>query len=135
MEKFYQKVDSITKRIGNRTHFKPQNSLIWLAELIPICIALNPRSSMGTVISDKALQRIEEVLAPKQVNARVVAGGCRLTGPSPLDGFDLSGGYFFAPTVIEGVQEDEPIWQEEIFGPVLVVRRFDVSLLPLQQAS
>lgn len=88
---------------------------------------------MGTVISDKALQRIEEMLAPKQVKLRVIAGGCRLTGPSPLDGFDLSGGYFFAPTVIEGVQEDEPIWQEEIFGPVLVVRRFDVGLFVLNK--
>jgi len=84
---------------------------------------------MGTVISDQAIQRLEEMLAPKQVNARVVAGGYRLTGPSPLDGFDLSGGCFFPPTVIEGAVVDEPIWQEEIFGPVLVVNSFVVSPL------
>ena len=83
---------------------------------------------MGTVISDKALQRIEGMLAPEQVNVRITAGGYRLTGPSPLDGFDLSGGCFLAPTVIEGAVEDEPIWQEEIFGPVLVVRSFEVGL-------
>jgi len=114
MEKLYKKVNSITNRIGN---------------------PLNPKSSMGTVISDQAIQRLEETLAPKQVNVRIVAGGYRLSGPSPLDGFDLSGGCFFPPTVIEGAAVDEPIWQEEIFGPVLVVNSFDTEGEAIQLAN
>ena len=46
---------------------------------------------------------------------------------SSLDGFDFSKGSFLPPTVIANVHTEDELWQEEIFGPVVVVRRFTVS--------
>lgn len=60
--------------------------------------------------------------------ACLLAGGERLTGFSQLDGFEFSKGSFYAPTVLADVQIDDEIWQEEVFGPVVVVKRFTVSL-------
>ncbi len=34
-------------------------------------------------------------------------------------------GFFFAPTVVTGVRQDDRIVQEEVFGPVLTVQAFD----------
>lgn len=34
------------------------------------------------------------------------------------------GGYFFQPTVVTGVRQDDEIVQEEVFGPVVTVQRF-----------
>ena len=49
--------------------------------------------------------------------ARRTAGGHR---PA-----DLPRGYFFEPTVLSGVRPDMPVFQEEIFGPVMPVVPFD----------
>src|SRR5215470_18006 len=34
-------------------------------------------------------------------------------------------GYFYAPTVVSGVRQDDEISQQEVFGPVITVQRFD----------
>ncbi|GIH69978.1 aminobutyraldehyde dehydrogenase [Sphaerimonospora thailandensis] len=47
-------------------------------------------------------------------HARVVAGGSRLDRP----------GYFFAPTVVADVRQDDEIVQQEVFGPVVTVQPF-----------
>ena len=52
-----------------------------------------------------------------------------MTGVSALDQFDFSKGSFFPPTVIEEVSTEDDLWREEIFGPVVVVKRFSVSEL------
>ncbi|KAF8320693.1 aldehyde dehydrogenase [Clavulina sp. PMI_390] len=109
MEKFRAKVESITRRIGD---------------------PLNLKSMMGTVIHDAQLERLERLLShlPRDSSltgsTRITVGGARLEGASPLDGFDLSGGSFFAPTVIEDISTEDELWKEEVFGPVLVVKRF-----------
>ncbi len=61
--------------------------------------------------------------------AHLLFGGERLTGLSELDGFDFSKGSFYPPTVLADSQIDDEIWQEEVFGPVVVVKRFAVSFL------
>lgn len=53
-------------------------------------------------------------------------------GKSSLDGFDFSKGSFLPPTVITDVHTEDELWQEEVFGPVVVVRRFSVSDHPLR---
>lgn len=85
---------------------------------------MNPQSTMGPVISEHHLTRIEGILGRMQ--AKVLCGGHRLTGASPLDGFDYGRGSFLAPTIIEDVESTDELWQEEVFGPVIVVRRFKV---------
>lgn len=80
---------------------------------------------MGPVISSQALSRITSLICDRS-SGKLLVGGERLTGLSLLDGFDLSQGYFYPPTVIEDISISDEIWREEIFGPVIVVKRFSV---------
>lgn len=80
---------------------------------------------MGPVVSSLALARVESMVSNRS-SGKLLMGGQRLTGLSPLDGFDLSQGFFYAPTVIEDIHVSDELWQEEIFGPVVVVKKFSV---------
>ena len=74
------------------------------------------RTEMGPVISEAARQRITAALAA--LDGTVVAGGAPYTD-------DLRArGYFVAPTVVE-VTGPAAVWTDELFGPVLAVRRAD----------
>ncbi|EEB97894.1 hypothetical protein MPER_02692, partial [Moniliophthora perniciosa FA553] len=77
---------------------------------------------MGTVISHKHLNRIEGMI--ERTQGRIVVGGQQMLGNSELDNFDFSSGSFFPPTIITEVEINDLLWQEEIFGPVVVVKRF-----------
>ncbi|ESK94475.1 aldehyde dehydrogenase [Moniliophthora roreri MCA 2997] len=101
MKKFVGKSESIRRRMGD---------------------PLNPKSTMGTVISQKHLNRIEGMI--EQTQGRIVVGGQQMLGNSELDNFDFSSGSFFPPTIITEVEINDLLWQEEIFGPVVVVKRF-----------
>lgn len=63
----------------------------------------------GPLIDADALDRVDQLVADAVDNgATVVTGGERLAGP----------GHFYAPTVLRDVVPDDPITDEEIFGPV-----------------
>ncbi|KAF8076618.1 aldehyde dehydrogenase family-domain-containing protein [Lyophyllum atratum] len=83
---------------------------------------MNPKSTMGPVISMHHLERIEKMIS--RTNGTVLYGGQRMSGLSALDGFDYAQGSFFPPTIVDGVSSTDELWKEEIFGPVIVVRRF-----------
>lgn len=81
---------------------------------------LDTDTMVGAQASNDQLQKILSYIdIGKQEGAKVLAGGERVD----LGG-DLSGGYYVAPTVFEG-QNNMRIFQEEIFGPVVSVARFD----------
>ena len=61
---------------------------------------------------------LRETLA-RQVEESVSEGARARVGGSPLD----RKGYFYAPTVLEGVSEEMPAFREETFGPVAAVLR------------
>ncbi|KAJ8468476.1 hypothetical protein ONZ45_g17228 [Pleurotus djamor] len=113
LSEFVQKAESIRERMGN---------------------PLNPRSAMGTVISERHLVRIESMVTDRS-SGSVVTGGKRMSGPSPLDGYDLSKGSFFPPTVITDIDVEDTLWKEEIFGPVVVVKRFETEEEGIQLAN
>ena len=77
----------------------------------------------------RQLERIEALV--QRGVGKILAGGKRMTGPSPLDGYDFAQGAFFPPTVITDVPTEDDLWREEIFGPVVVVTRFSVSTFSL----
>ncbi|KAJ4465910.1 aldehyde dehydrogenase domain-containing protein [Lentinula lateritia] len=101
LDKFLTKVRSIRARMGD---------------------PMNPNSTMGSVISGRELDRIEGMVG--RTRGRVLEGGERMSGVSELDGFDFSGGSFFPPTVVTDVGVEDELWREEVFGPVVVVKRF-----------
>jgi betaine-aldehyde dehydrogenase len=44
-------------------------------------------------------------------------------------------GYFYSPTVISGVRQDDEISQNEVFGPVITVQRFTDEADALRSAN
>jgi betaine-aldehyde dehydrogenase len=72
---------------------------------------------MGALVNGAQYQRVLGHIAHGvQAGARLLCGGER---PA-----DLPQGYFIRPTVFTDVPLDSALWNEEIFGPVLCVRRF-----------
>lgn len=75
---------------------------------------------MGALVSHAQYQRVlGHIERGVQAGARLVCGGRR---PE-----DLPHGYFIRPTVFTDVPADSALWNEEIFGPVLCVRRFSTE--------
>ena len=72
---------------------------------------------MGALINRTQYQRVlGHIQHGIEAGARLLCGGER---PA-----DLAKGYFIRPTVFTDVPLDSALWNEEIFGPVLCVRRF-----------
>jgi aldehyde dehydrogenase (NAD+) len=66
----------------------------------------------GPVINQQQLESMLQAVATARHNGtKVLIGGQRLTGP----GYD--GGFFMAPTLLEGAPTD-PLSQTELFGPI-----------------
>jgi aldehyde dehydrogenase (NAD+) len=76
---------------------------------------LDPRTDVGPVINDGAVERIAGYTAIGRQEARLVIGG------DPARDGDLARGSFFQPTIFTEVAGDARIAQEEIFGPVVSV--------------
>jgi betaine-aldehyde dehydrogenase len=74
----------------------------------------DPETTLGPLNSASQLQRVAGYLERLPDHARVVTGGRRA---------DLAG-YFFQPTVISNVRQDDEVVQREIFGPVVTVQCF-----------
>jgi acyl-CoA reductase-like NAD-dependent aldehyde dehydrogenase len=75
---------------------------------------------MGPIISKRQLETIEKYVAiGTGEGATVAAGGKRPSGA------DLGQGFYFQPTLLDGVSADMRVAQEEIFGPVLAIVTFD----------
>jgi acyl-CoA reductase-like NAD-dependent aldehyde dehydrogenase len=75
---------------------------------------------MGPIISRRQLETIERyVQIGTSEGARVAAGGARPSDPG------LGRGFFFQPTLLDGVSPDMRVAREEIFGPVLAITAFD----------
>ncbi|KAG1755474.1 aldehyde dehydrogenase domain-containing protein [Suillus lakei] len=105
MTAFLKKIESITQRMGD---------------------PMDERCSMGSIISPHHLDRIDDMVARRQ-SGTVLTGGKRMLGKSLLDDFDFSRGSFYPPTVISDVEVNHELWQEEIFGPVVVVKKFSTE--------
>ncbi|MBV9095740.1 MAG: gamma-aminobutyraldehyde dehydrogenase [Streptosporangiaceae bacterium] len=74
----------------------------------------NPDAYYGPLNNLNQLARVEGFVERAPSHAQVVTGGHRVG----------SRGYFYAPTVVSGLQQDDEMVQDEIFGPVITVQRF-----------
>jgi acyl-CoA reductase-like NAD-dependent aldehyde dehydrogenase len=72
-------------------------------------------TELGPVISGDQRDRVAGF-----VDRAVAGGATAVTGGSRAEG----AGFFFEPTVIAGVGQDDEIVQNEVFGPVVTVQRF-----------
>jgi RHH-type proline utilization regulon transcriptional repressor/proline dehydrogenase/delta 1-pyrroline-5-carboxylate dehydrogenase len=78
--------------------------------------AASPASLLGPVIDEEARNRIVDTVQRGKGELNVLA---QTALPHEL----LSRGTFVAPTIFRDVPTDHPIWNEEIFGPVLACTR------------
>jgi 5-carboxymethyl-2-hydroxymuconic-semialdehyde dehydrogenase len=78
----------------------------------------DPRTELGPLITEEHHATVlEYVASAREQGARVLAGGERPAG--------LAHGNYLEATVIADVDETMRVFQEEIFGPVLVAMPFD----------
>jgi len=88
------------------------------------------RTQMGPLITAKHREGIE-----RYVDLGVAEGGRIRTGGVRPHGDGYDRGYFYKPTIIEGLDNSARISQEEIFGPVLVAMPFDDEESLIAQAN
>lgn len=88
------------------------------------------RTQMGPLITAKHRESIERYVAlGLSEGASLRTGGMRPQG----EVFDR--GYYYSPTILDGVKNTDQICQQEIFGPVLVAMPFDDEDDLLAQAN
>jgi succinate-semialdehyde dehydrogenase/glutarate-semialdehyde dehydrogenase len=82
--------------------------------------------NIGPMISQSAIDKVEELMADAKAKGASVVEGGRL--------HDL-GGLFYLPTVVSGVTASMAFATEEIFGPVAPVFRFSTEEEVIEQAN
>jgi betaine-aldehyde dehydrogenase len=71
-------------------------------------------TTLGPLNSARQRERVEGFLERKPDRAEVVTGGKEPELP----------GFYLEPTVVAGLEQDDEMIQDEIFGPVITVQRF-----------
>ncbi|MGL5997666.1 MAG: aldehyde dehydrogenase [Pseudomonas proteolytica] len=87
-------------------------------------------TQMGPLISASHRESVERYVALGLAEG----GRLRLGGQRPSGGL-YDQGYFYPPTILEGLHNQQQVCQEEIFGPVLVAMPFDDEAQLLEQAN
>ena len=83
---------------------------------------LDPSTKLGAVVSEAHMEKILSYIAlAKEEGGKVLCGGHRLHPEG------VEGGFYVAPTVIEGLGPACRTNQEEIFGPVVTLQPFDTE--------
>jgi betaine-aldehyde dehydrogenase len=82
-------------------------------------------TTLGPLNSDRQRERVTGFVERGPDHAEVVTGGKHADRP----------GFFFEPTVISGLKQNDEMIQKEIFGPVITVQRFDDEEKAIQWAN
>jgi betaine-aldehyde dehydrogenase len=85
----------------------------------------DPETTLGPLNSKRQRERVEGFLSGKPGHAEIVTGGKEPDLP----------GFFLEPTVVANLQQDDEMIQNEIFGPVLTVQRFDDEAKAIEWAN
>ena len=86
---------------------------------------MDPDTTLGPVNSQRQLERVEGFLDRKPGHAQVATGGKHPDGV----------GFFYEPTVVADLQQDDEMIQNEIFGPVITVQSFDDEAKAIEWAN
>lgn len=79
----------------------------------------------GALNNSNQLSRVSGFVERAPKHARVVAGGNKIG----------NAGYFFEPTVVADLQQNDDMIQQEIFGPVITVQKFSDEAQALSWAN
>ena len=91
---------------------------------------LDPSTKLGAVVSEAHMEKIlSYITLAMEEGGQVLCGGHRLHPEG------VEGGFYVAPTVIEGLGPACRTNQEEIFGPVVTLQPFDTEEEALELAN
>ncbi|WP_052852074.1 gamma-aminobutyraldehyde dehydrogenase [Streptomyces avicenniae] len=85
----------------------------------------DPDVFYGPLNSAEHLEKVAGFVERLPAHATVVTGGRRVG----------ERGYFYAPTVVTGVRQDDEIVQQEVFGPVITVQPFTDEAQAVEYAN
>ncbi|MFI6319536.1 gamma-aminobutyraldehyde dehydrogenase [Nonomuraea sp. NPDC050556] len=85
----------------------------------------NEDALYGPLNNETQLARVEAFFQNVPAHAKVLTGGHRVGDK----------GYFFAPTIVDGLQQDDDMVQNEVFGPVITVQTFSDEADALAKAN
>ncbi|GII91454.1 gamma-aminobutyraldehyde dehydrogenase [Sinosporangium siamense] len=85
----------------------------------------NEEALYGPLNNAGQLARVEGFIERAPDHAKVLTGGKRVGDR----------GYFYAPTVVDGLQQDDEMVQTEVFGPVITVQTFSDEADALAKAN
>jgi aldehyde dehydrogenase (NAD+) len=89
-------------------------------ESLRVGYQMDPTSHLGPLVSKQQLATVERyVKLGKDEGAELITGGKRVEPKG------IKGGFYYAPTIFANVNNKMRIAQEEIFGPVVCVIKFD----------
>ncbi|ELY1833074.1 aldehyde dehydrogenase [Pseudomonas aeruginosa] len=88
------------------------------------------RTQMGPLISARHRESVE-----RYVEMGVAEGGRLRTGGVRPHGAAFDRGYFYTPTIIEGLTNGARLCREEVFGPVLVAMPFTSEEALIEEAN
>ena len=87
--------------------------LVTASAALPTGDPRDERTVVGPLVDDAAAERVQRWVADAvAAGARVLTGGTR-------------DGRVVAPTVLVDVPHDQPVWRDEVFGPVVAVEPYD----------
>lgn len=104
-----------TSRLIVQGGIKPKlvEALVEKARKLKLGDGLDETVEMGPLVNEKALNKVQSYMeVAKSEGVKVLAGGKRAA---------MEKGYFFEPTLFDGVRAGMRVEQEEIFGPVLAI--------------
>jgi aldehyde dehydrogenase (NAD+) len=104
---------------------KVKESLVERTKKLKLGDGLDPNVEVGPVINKASLERIHNyVQLGQKEGARLLTGGSIATASSDIirsSGSKSATGFFYSPTLFDGVQAGSTLEAEEIFGPVLSI--------------
>ncbi|MBH9994228.1 MULTISPECIES: NAD-dependent succinate-semialdehyde dehydrogenase [Bartonella] len=87
-----------------------------VARSLKVGDGLNEENSMGPLANERRIPAMEKMIADAiSKGAKLVCGGKRIGNK----------GYFFEPTILANVSVDAKIMNEEPFGPVAIINRYN----------
>ncbi|GAM34503.1 succinate-semialdehyde dehydrogenase [Talaromyces pinophilus] len=113
--------------VQNGVYDKFTQLLLEATQKIRIGHGADPSTTMGSVTTSRGIEKLQGHVADAvKQGGKILCGGKQ---PSHLDG------YFFEPTIISDMKPSMLASQEEIFGPLLGLYRFDTEEEAVRMAN
>ncbi len=116
--------------VHSKIHDRFVEALLERMKKIRMGNGFDPETQMGPLISAEHLAKVERYMEIAEAEgARLLLGGKRPDDP------ELQKGFFFPPTLFVDCENDMRIVQEEVFGPVITVERFETEAEVVERAN